>query len=331
MNFWKGKRVFITGATGLVGSWLTKALVEKQAYVAVLLRDHDPQSELFRSGVIQKTTAVQGSLEDYQSLERAINDHEIDTVFHLGAQTIVGAAHRQPLATFEANIRGTYHLLEACRKQPTLVQRIIIASSDKAYGSSDILPYTEEMPLNGRHPYDVSKSCADLLALTYFNTYHLPLIIARCGNIYGGGDLNWSRLIPGTIRSFLNQEAPVIRSDGNFTRDYVYVEDAVNAYLLLAEHSDKSNIQGEAFNFGPAQPYSVLQIVEAIQKLMGAFDIHPQICNQAKGEIKHQSLNSDKAREKLSWSPQFSLEQGLLSTIQWYENYFSKQPLLSSL
>ncbi|MBS0615247.1 MAG: GDP-mannose 4,6-dehydratase [Verrucomicrobia bacterium] len=328
MSFWKGKRVLITGATGLVGSWLTKALIESQAYVAILLRDHDPQSEFFRSGVSEKTSIVQGVLEDCQTLERAINDHEIDTVFHLGAQTIVGAAFRQPLATFEANIRGTYNLLEACRRQSSLVKRIVIASSDKAYGSSDVLPYTEEMPLNGRHPYDVSKSCGDLIALTYFNTYQLPLVIARCGNIFGGGDLNWSRLIPGTIRSFLNQEAPIIRSDGQFTRDYVYVEDAVHAYMLLGEHLIKSSIQGEVFNFGPNQPYSVLQIVKAIQKCMG-LDIDPVIANLAKGEIQHQSLDCSKARHVLNWNPQFSLEEGLVSTIQWYEHYFSKQPILS--
>lgn len=321
-NFWREKNVLVTGATGFLGYWLTKALVQERANVVTLVRDHDPQSALIRSGLIQKTRVVQGALEDYASLERAINEHEIDTVFHLGAQTIVGTALRNPLSTFESNIRGTYNLLEACRQHKTLVQRIVVASSDKAYGSSLILPYTEEMPLRGQHPYDVSKSCTDLISHAYHHTYGLPIVIARCGNLYGGGDLNWSRLVPGTIKNFHSKAAPVIRSDGTFTRDYLYVEDAVNAYLVLAFNANKENIRGQAFNFGPNKPYSVLEIVHALQRLMDCTDLAPQVLNVAKEEIRDQSLDSKKAHKILGWQPLFTLEEGLRRSIEWYTNYF---------
>src|SRR6476646_5070520 len=258
---WTSRRVFVTGATGIVGSWLVKRLLDRGAHVVVLVRDWDPQSELVRSGTIARTSVVNGCLEEYATLERAINEQEIDTVFHLGAQPIVTTALRNPLPTFEANIRGSYNLLEACRVHRSLVSRVVVASSDKAYGDAPTLPYTEDMPANGRHPYDVSKSCTDLLALTYAHTYELPVTVARCGNIYGGGDLNWSRIVPGTIRSLHHGERPVIRSDGTFKRDYVYVEDAVQAYMLLGEKLDRPGVRGGAFNFGPAKPLTVLQIV----------------------------------------------------------------------
>lgn len=325
MNFWQNKNVLVTGASGFLGYWLTRALVQEKAQVVALIRDQDPQSELFRSGLIGKIRVVQGALEDYPSVERAINEHEVDTVFHLGAQTIVGTALRNPLSTFESNIRGTYNLLEACRLHKGLVQRIMVASSDKAYGSSPVLPYTEEMPLRGRHPYDVSKSCTDLLSDTYHHTYGLPVVIARCGNLYGGGDLNWSRLIPGTIRNFHGGVAPVIRSDGTYTRDYLYVEDAVQAYLLLALNANKENVRGQAFNFGPNEPFSVLEIVSALQRLMNCFDLPPQVLGQAKEEIRDQSLDSQKARQILGWKPLFNLEEGLQRTIHWYKNYLEKE------
>jgi CDP-glucose 4,6-dehydratase len=323
-DFWKNKNVFITGATGFLGYWLSQALVQENANVIILIRDCDPQSALIRSGLINDIRVVQGALEDFASLERAINEHEIDTVFHLGAQTIVGTALRNPLSTFESNIRGTYHLLEACRLHQSLVKRIVIASSDKAYGSSPVLPYTEEMPLRGQHPYDVSKSCTDLISSTYAHTYGLPIVIARCGNLYGGGDLNWSRLIPGTIKNFHLNIAPVIRSDGTFTRDYLYVEDAVHAYLMLARHAHQENIRGQAFNFGPNQPYSVLEILHALQRLMNRNDLPPQILNEAKEEIRDQSLDSQKARQMFNWQPLFDLEKGLQHTIEWYQNYFGE-------
>lgn len=319
--------MFITGASGFLGYWLTKALVAARANVVVLIRDHDPQSALFQSKLYQKTRVVHGALETYASVERAINEHEIDTVFHLGAQTIVGTALRNPLSTFESNIRGSYHLLEACRQHRSLVKRVVVASSDKAYGSSPVLPYTEEMPLRGRHPYDVSKSCTDLLADTYHHTYGLPVVIARCGNLYGGGDLNWSRLIPGTIKNFSSGIAPVIRSDGTYTRDYLYVEDAAAAYLMLGAQMQKENVCGQAFNFGPNAPYSVLEIVHSLQRVMGCVELSPKILGGAKEEIRDQSLDSSKARELLGWKPLFSLEEGLQRTVQWYQRYFQEMAI----
>ncbi len=320
-DFWQSKNVLVTGATGLVGSWLTRALVDGGAHVVVLTRDLDPQSELIRSDVIKKTSVVQGCLEDGVSCERAICEYEIDTVFHLGAQTLVGTALRNPVLTFESNIRGTYLLLDACRKQKNFVQRIVIASSDKAYGFSDVLPYTEEMPLQGVHPYDVSKSCTDLLSLAYYHTYNLPLAVARCGNIFGGGDLNWSRLIPGTIKNLLAGRVPEIRSDGGFTRDYLYVADAVKAYLVLAKEVHREDVQGEGFNFGPNRPYSVTEIVHKLQSLMNKENLVPQILNRAVAEIRDQTLDSSKARKTLKWEPEYSLEDGLEETISWYTGY----------
>ncbi len=320
-SYWSDKRVFVTGATGLVGSWLTRTLVDAGAYTVVLVRDQDPQSELFRSGTAKRVSVVTGGLEDYTAIERAIVEHEVDTVFHLGAQTIVGTALRSPIPTFEANIRGTYNLLDACRVHQNKVRRVVVASSDKAYGDSEVLPYTEEMPPLGRHPYDVSKSCTDLLSHTYHHTYGLPVAVARCGNIYGGGDLNWSRIIPGTIRSLHNGEKPVLRSDGSFKRDYVYVRDVVSAYLSMGEALDGSGVAGEAFNFGPESPRTVLEIVTAIQQLMNREDLEPIILGTAKSEIKDQYLDSRKAEAQLGWGPQYTLEAGLSETLGWYLDY----------
>jgi CDP-glucose 4,6-dehydratase len=314
---WSGRRVLVTGATGIVGTHLVTKLVSKGARTVVLVRDWDPQSDLIRTGVINSTTVVEGSLEDFSSVERAINGEEVDTVFHLGAQALVGPAFRNPLPTFEANIRGTYLLLEACRIHAGLVKRVVVASSDKAYGEALSLPYTEDMPLNGRHPYDVSKTCTDLLALTYAHTYQLPVGILRCGNIYGPGDLNWSRIVPGTIRSLLQGERPVLRSDGTFLRDYLYVDDAVNAYLTIAEHLPE--VTGEAFNFSPECALSVLDCVDAIRHEMGRLDLEPVILNEAKAEIVHQYLSCEKAARKFQWKPQFSFKEGLRRTIPWYE------------
>lgn len=320
-QFWNHKNILVTGATGLVGSWLVRSLVASGARVVVLVRDADPQSDLIRSQTILETTVVNGGLEDFSTILRAINENEVDTVFHLGAQTIVGNALRSPLQTFESNIRGSYNLLDACRQLNPLVKRIVIASSDKAYGASEHLPYTEETPLNGKHPYDVSKSCTDLIAATYAHTYHLPVVIARCGNIYGGGDLNWSRIIPGTIRSLFLDKAPIIRSNGLFVREYIYVQDAINAYLTLAEALDTHSIQGQGFNFGSDHPYTVREIVDAIMKSMGRQDVVPQYLNQATNEIESQTLCFNKAKLLLEWEPQYSLEEGLSETIKWYESY----------
>lgn len=326
---WNAHRVLVTGATGIVGSWLVKRLLREGAYVVTLIRDWDPQTELIRSRDINRTHVVQGRLEDYSTLDRAINEHEIDTVFHLGAQTLVGTAYRNPLATFEANIRGTYNILEACRVHRSLVKQVVVASSDKAYGEVKTLPYTEEMPLEGMHPYDVSKSCTDLVAKTYAHTYDLPITIARCGNIYGGGDLNWSRIVPGTIRAGLQGQSPILRSDGTFVRDYIFVQDVVEAYLLLGRQAANAGIRGEAFNFSCEQPLDVMQITLEILKLMGRQELTPVILNQVKAEIQNQYLDSSKSKRVLDWTPRIGLREGLVQTIQWYENFLSGAPLLS--
>jgi CDP-glucose 4,6-dehydratase len=323
-SFWRGKKALVTGATGLVGNSLCEFLLKNGASVAALVRDSDPQSEFFRSGLSRKVSIVNGALEDYASVERAISEQECDTVFHLGAQAIVSVAYRSPLPTFESNIRGSYNLLEACRVHAKLVSRVVIASSDKAYGDVDVLPYTEDMPPMGRFPYDVSKSCTDLLSRSYYETYRTPVTIARCGNIYGRGDLNWTRIVPGTIRSLLQNEAPLIRSDGKFTRDYVYVDDVAEAYALLACSLEKPGVAGEAFNFGPGRPYSVLEVVAAIQKIMGKEKITPRILNEAKAEIRDQHLDSAKAKTRLDWKPTHSLESGLAETIKWYERFLAE-------
>lgn len=320
-GFWKDKKVFVTGATGLLGSWLVDSLLKEKVLVVALIRDFVPSSNLFISKNNEKINIVSGCLEDYFVIERTLNEYEIDTVFHLGAQTIVKTANRSPLSTFEANIKGTWNLLEACRNSK-LVQRIVVASSDKAYGSHPSLPYSEDMPLRGEHPYDVSKSCADLIAQAYFKTYKLPLAVTRCGNIFGGGDLNFNRIVPGTIKSLLENEPPVIRSDGSYTRDYFYVKDAVSACFLVAEHLERDEVKGQSFNFSNESPLSVLGLVKIITGLMKA-KIETKILNISSGEIKHQYLSSQKSKTVLNWQAEFSIEQGLVETIDWYKNFFN--------
>ena len=321
---WRGRRCLVTGATGIVGSWLVKRLLREGASVIALVRDWDPQSELVRSGDIMRTSVVNGGLEDFATLERAINEHEPDTVFHLGAQAIVTTALRNPLPTFEANIRGTYNLLEACRIHQSLVQRVVVASSDKAYGNVETLPYTEDMPVNGRHPYDVSKSCTDLLAISYGYTFDLPVTVARCGNIYGGGDLNWSRIVPGTIRSLYRGERPIIRSNGLFTRDYIYVQDGARAYTLLAERlGERRDLAGEVFNFSYERRMTVTELVETLLRTMGS-TLQPDVRNEASNEIRDQYLDSTKARRVLGWSPAFGFEDSLRATVDWYKEYFAR-------
>jgi CDP-glucose 4,6-dehydratase len=323
-NGWHGRSVLVTGATGIVGSWLCEALLAAGASVVAFVRDDDPQSRLYREHIVERCTVVRGDLADERVCSRAINDYEVDTVFHLGAQTIVGAAFRDPLDCFESNIRGTYHLLEAARRLTPLVKAFIVASSDKAYGSSAVLPYTEDMPLHGTHPYDVSKSCTDLLATTYARTYGLPAAIARCGNIYGGGDLNWSRIVPGTIRSLLAGEAPIVRSNGKYTRDYIYVKDVVGAYLTLAERVRDGAFHGEAFNFSPQRSYTVLEIVQAVCDQTGV-DLKPVILDTAQGEIRDQVLDASKARRELNWSAVYDLASGLRETVLWYRGLLGER------
>lgn len=320
-SWWKGKNVFVTGATGLIGSWLTKRLVDEGSNVICLVRDIVPKSNLYMNGYYKKVTIVYGRLEDYNTIERAMNEYEIDTIFHLGAQTIVGAANRSPIGTLEANIKGTWNVLEAAR-DTRLLKRIVIASSDKAYGSHDKLPYKEDTPLRGMHPYDCSKSCADLLSQMYYKSYKLPVGITRCGNFFGGGDLNFNRIVPGTIRSIINNENPIIRSDGTYIRDYIYVLDAVDGYMHLAEKLDDEGIHGEAFNLSNEKRYTVLELVKLILKLMRRADLKPLILNEAVNEIRNQSLSAEKARKNLGWKSKYDVEAGLKETIAWYKDFF---------
>ena len=322
-KFWNNKNVFVTGGTGFLGSYLVKKLVNYGANVTILVRDHIPQSNIYIGEEYKKVNAVQGALEDYLLIERILGEYEIDTVFHLAAQAIVGVANRNPLGTFKSNIEGTWNILEATRKSP-LIKQVIVASSDKAYGDQEKLPYDENMPLQGKHPYDVSKSCADLIAQTYYETYKLPVCITRCGNLYGGGDLNFNRIIPQSIQSILNKEAPVIRSDGSFIRDYFYIEDAVDAYINLAEKVVDLNLGGQAFNFSNEIQLTVLELVNKILKIMGS-DIKPIILNQGNNEIIHQYLSAKKARTVLGWSPNYTIDEGLSKTIEWYKGFLKKE------
>lgn len=318
-SFWQDRPTFVTGATGLVGGWLVRRLLNLGADIVCLVRDWVPQSELVRTRLIEQVKVVRGDVRDHTLLERTLGEYEIDTVIHLAAQTIVGIANRNPVSTFETNIGGTWTLLEACRRSPK-VKRIVLASSDKAYGDQKMLPYDEEMPLQGRHPYDVSKSCADLIAQAYATTYNLPVAITRCGNFYGGGDLNWNRIVPGTIRSVLRGQRPIIRSDGKYVRDYFYVEDGAAAYILLAERLEDSNLYGHAFNFSNEIQITVLELVERILTLMGS-NLEPDVRNEVTNEIRHQYLSAAKARQVLGWQPLFTLDEGLKRTIEWYKKF----------
>jgi len=320
-EFWLDRPVFVTGATGLVGSWLVRSLAEAGADLVCLVRDWVPQSDLVRSALIERVKVVRGDVCDQALLERTLGEYEVDTVFHLAAQTIVSIANRNPLSTFESNVKGTWCLLEACRRSPR-VKEVMVASSDKAYGDHDRLPYDESTALRGRHPYDVSKSCADLLAHAYAATYDLPVAVTRCGNFYGGGDLNWNRIVPGTIRSILRGQRPVIRSDGQFVRDYFYVKDGAAAYILLAEKmAVDPRFKGEAFNFSNEIQVTVLELVKRITALMGS-DLIPDVRNEVSNEIHHQYLSAAKARNMLGWSPLYELDKGLVETIEWYRAYF---------
>ena len=321
-SFWRDRPTFVTGGTGLVGSWLVKRLVESDADVVCLVRDWVPQSELVQNNLFGKVKVVRGDVRDQPLLERILGEYEIDTVLHLAAQTIVTIANRNPISTFETNVAGTWSLLESCRRSPK-VRQVVIASSDKAYGDQETLPYNEGTPLQGQHPYDVSKSCADLISHTYAESYGLPVVITRCGNFYGGGDLNWNRIVPGTIRSISRGQIPIIRSDGQFIRDYFYVEDGAAAYMLLAQKlSETPNLKGEAFNFSNELQISVIDLVKKISQIM---DYHqdPIILNEANNEIRHQYLSAKKAHDLLHWSPLFTIDEGLKLTVDWYKKFLA--------
>lgn len=320
--FWRDRRTFVTGGSGLVGGWLVARLVDAGADVVCLVRDWEPHSVLLSGDLPDRVTLVRGDVRDQAAMERVLGEYEIDTVIHLAAQTIVGIANRNPISTLETNVAGTWAVLEACRRSP-LVRQIVLASSDKAYGDQDRLPYDESTPLQGRHPYDVSKSCADLIGQMYATTYGVPVAITRCGNFFGGGDLNWNRLVPGTIRSVIREERPVIRSDGQYVRDYFYVEDGAAAYMLLAERlAEDRSLAGAAFNFSNEMQVTVQDLVQRILLLMGS-RLAPDVRNEATGEIRRQSLSAARARQILGWKAGFSLDEGLRRTIAWYRRFLT--------
>lgn len=331
-TFWQDRPTLVTGATGLVGGALVRRLVHAGADVVCLVRDWVPQCELVQSTLrgeraqtklLERVRVVRGDVRDQAVLERALGEYEIDTVIHLAAQTIVGIANRNPVSTFESNIQGTWALCEAARRSPA-VKQVVLASSDKAYGDHDVLPYDETTPLVGRHPYDVSKSCGDLIAQSYAHSYGLPVAITRCGNFYGPGDLNWSRIVPGTIRSLVRGQRPVIRSDGSYIRDYFFVEDGAHAYMTLAEALAKNpQLRGEAFNFSNEIQVTVLELVAKMVQLMGS-NLQPDVRGETVNEIRHQYLNAAKARKMLDWQPLFTLDSGLEQTIAWYQAHLAQ-------
>ena len=321
---WAGVTALVTGAQGFIGSWLAERLLDEGARVVVPRRDFVPESRFRTEGVEERCTVVQADLEELGGLVRVVNEHDVDAVFHLAAQTIVGTANRSPLSTFEANVRGTYNLLEACRTAGRPVGRVVVASSDKAYGSHEELPYREDFPLQPVFPYDVSKACTDMIARSYAFTYDMPVAVTRFANIYGGGDLNWSRIVPDTCRALVEGRPPVIRSDGTPERDYLYVEDAVEAYLAVAASLDRPELRGRAWNAGWGEPLSVLEIVRRLVGVSGrTLDPDVQGSGTPHGEIDRQYLDSGAIREELGWAPRLELDEGLARTFAWYERRLS--------
>ena len=323
-TWWRDRPVLVTGAAGLLGSWLTRALADLGARVVALVRDVDPDALAARDGTLGRVDVVNGDLEDLALLLRVVNEFEIDVVFHLGAQTIVPTANRHPVSTFESNVRGTWNVCEAVR-QVDRGTRLVVASSDKAYGASDTLPYTEEMPLRAAHPYDVSKACADMIARSYAATWDLPVAVVRACNFYGGGDLNFNRLVPGTIRSALRGQRPVIRSDGLFSRDYLYIEDAVEGYLALAARLEHRDVRGRAFNFGTGAPVTALDLARRVLERCGCAGVELDVRGEGSGEIRDQSVDGSRARDVLGWQPRFQLDEGLDRTIDWYRRHLARE------
>ena len=324
-SFYSGKSVLVTGATGLVGPYLVKSLIENGAQVTCLVRDLVPDSLFFMESLDRKVNVARGEVEDYGSVERTVNEYEPEIAFHLGAQALIQRGVRSPVSTFRANIEGTWNVLEACRTHDKLVSAVVVASSDKAYGEQKKLPYTEDSPMQGRFPYDVSKSCADLLAQSYGATYGMPVSISRCGNFFGGGDLNFSRIVPGTLKSAYSNERPIIRSDGSYIRDYIYVKDAASAYMALGEKTGAMKLRGEAFNFSNEQQLTVLQLVQKILKAAGKPGLKPDVKNEPLYEIKKQHLDASKARKVLGWKSEWGIDKGLKETADWYKSYFASK------
>jgi CDP-glucose 4,6-dehydratase len=326
---WASVPVLVTGAQGFIGSWLVSRLLEEDASVVVLRRDVPAESRFGIEGLEERCDVVQGDLVDYESLVRTLNEHGVRAVFHLGAQTIVGTANRSPLSTWETNIRGTYSLLEACRAVGVVgdpVERVVVASSDKAYGSHDRLPYDESFALQPDYPYDVSKAATDMIARSYARTYGLPVGVTRLANVYGGGDFNFSRIVPDTARALARGDRPVIRSDGTPERDYIYAADAVDAYLAVAASLDEPAMHGCAWNAGAGRPYPVLEIVRRLIAASGR-DAEPDIQGEGTphGEIDRQFLDSTRIREELGWEPRWDLDDGLRETWAWYERHIGRR------
>ncbi len=319
MGFWEDRNVLVTGTDGFIAAWLAQRLIEEKAHVITIARDLKKDSNFKMMGIRDRMTVAYGDIADFHKVTRVVNQFQADTVFHLAAQSIVQIANNWPLFTFESNIRGTWNVLEACRNSKT-IERVVVASSDKAYGSQEKLPYTEDSPLLGLFPYDASKACADILARSYHMTYGLPVAITRNANTYGGGDLNFSRLVPDAVRCALQGKQFVVRSDGTFKRDYMYVKDAVAGYLALAENMQKPGVKGQAFNFGTGKPVTVLELLEKINRITGS-KVKPKILGEAKNEIRDQYLSAEKVKKTFAWKPQYTLEQGLKETVDWYRNY----------
>ncbi len=325
---WRDKSILVTGAQGFIGSWLVSRMLDEGARVVVLRRDIPAESRFGIEGLEERCDVVLGDLVEYESLVRALNEYEVKAVFHLGAQTIVGTANRSPLSTYETNIRGTYLLLEACRAVGVVgdaIERVVVASSDKAYGSHDDLPYSEDFALQPRYPYDVSKAATDMIARSYAVTYGLPVAVTRLANVYGGGDFNFSRIVPDTARALVRGDQPVIRSDGTPERDYIYAADAVDAYLAIAQSLDDPAMHGRAWNAGAGRPYSVKEIVSRLIAVSGR-DVEPDIQGEGTphGEIDRQFLDSSRIRDELGWEPRWELDDGLSETWTWYERHLSR-------
>lgn len=325
ISFWRNRIVLVTGGAGFIGSWLSFYLMSVGARVIVL----DIKNTMHYLGgnaqqMIGNVLFYQGTICDFNTVNNLIQKYKVQTIFHLAAQAIVGEAQKNPVEALESNVQGTWTVLEVVRKAEWPIE-LVTASSDKAYGTHAQLPYYEDAPLQGVNPYDASKSCADLISTMYAHTYKLPLAITRCGNVYGGGDDNWSRLIPDTIRHLYCNKNPELRSDGRSHRDYIYIEDIVAAYCLTAESIGPKHLQGEAFNFGNNEPQQAIDVVNLIIKLMKS-DLPPRILNTATHEIKDQYLNADKAKEILGWSADIDLADGLERTIKWYLNFFIDHP-----
>lgn len=323
-NYWQDRKVLITGYEGFIGSWLVKFLLSFGAKIWGLdIKTHRKQT-ILSDKELNKVNIIKGNVENFPLVSKIIKESKIEFIFHLAAKSLVGDCLKKPIKAFSTNIKGTWNILEASRNSNT-IEVVIIASSDKAYGIQNRLPYREESPLVGSHPYDVSKSCADLLAYAYFHTYNLPVCVTRCGNVFGPGDFNFSRIVPDIIRSIIKDRTLIIRSDGKFTRDYIYVKDVVTGYLTLAQKMQRLRLFGEAFNFSNEKPISVLNLVKIIAEFNGQGKANYEITNKAKYEIKHQYLSAKKARQILKWSPQYNLEEGLKETIKWYKDFLSKR------